>query len=91
MQSPATLLFCIQCNITTVGQIAKRYVQKGEKLVKLLVKWGGKVIKGGRGSHTKVKMPSGRVEIVPKKPSKNVVEKILKKAMEEAKDKKPKP
>ncbi len=91
LKSPANLLFCIQCNITTVGQIAKRYVQKGEKLVKLLVKWGGKVIKGGRGSHTKVKMPSGRVEIVPKKPSKNVVEKILKKAMEEAKDKKPKP
>lgn len=85
LSSPASLLVCLEAGVVSLGKVAARYTGKGKELVKLLQKWGGKVKPGGKGSHTKVRMPSGRVEIVPNSPGKGTVQKIIQRALAEAK------
>jgi predicted RNA binding protein YcfA (HicA-like mRNA interferase family) len=46
-----------------------------------LLKWGGKIVKGGKGSHTKIRMPSGRLVSVPQKPGIGTVKSILKQVL----------
>ncbi len=46
----------------------------------MLQKWGGKVKKGGKGSHTKVRMPNGKTVTVPKDPGKGTVRQIIRDA-----------
>lgn len=51
----------------------------GAKLAKQIVKWGGKIIKGGgKGSHIKVQYPSGKINTIPLNPGKGTVIDILK-------------
>jgi len=82
--SPAHLACCLQAGVLSWGSVTARFAGKsgGKELVKVLEKWGGKVISGGKGSHTKVLLPNGKVTIVPNKPANWTVKNILKAAME---------
>ncbi len=65
LESPALLRICLETGAAQLGNIGKKYCGNGKDLIKLLEKWGGTVVKGGKGSHTKIKMPNRRIEIVP--------------------------
>lgn len=83
MQSVKTLCICLDSGVFNLDKIARKYTgKKGAKqLVKILEKWGGKIVSGGKGSHIKIKMPGGAVLTVPVDPAVGTVKAILKKAM----------
>lgn len=76
--SPAALAICIQ--EIGPGNLAKNFVNNGPKLIKYLQKLGAKICQGGKGSHTKLRFPDGRIEIVPQSPGLGTVIDILKRA-----------
>jgi predicted RNA binding protein YcfA (HicA-like mRNA interferase family) len=80
LRDPGMLALCLDNGWANYGALGKRYVGKGQELVKLLTKkkWGGQVIKGGKGSHCKIRMPNGKTITVPHKPGNGTVEQIFK-------------
>ena len=83
--NPSMFACCLQTGILSWGSITAKYAGKSgsKKLIKLLESWGGKVVKGGKGSHTKIQMPNRNVVIVPQAPANGTVKSILKSAIQE--------
>ena len=80
--SPPAFICCLDAGILNWGTVMGRYAGKSgaKELIKLLEKWGGKIIKGGKGSHTKIVMPNKNIIIVPQNPANGTVKSILRSA-----------
>jgi hypothetical protein len=65
-KSPAAFKVCIDTGVINFGNVVKTLGDKQIDWVKFLEKMGGVVVKGGKGSHVKVRMPSGLTETIPK-------------------------
>lgn len=83
LKGPVALSLCLQEGIVSWSQVGARFCGKkgGKELIKVLKKWGGEVVKGGKGSHTKIQMPSGRVETVPQCPGSGTAIAIMKRVL----------
>ena len=73
---------CISTGCFKVGQLAKLYTgkNKGAALVRTLEKFGATVVKGGKGSHTKI-IIGGNTQTVPQSPGLGTAAAILETAV----------
>jgi hypothetical protein len=66
LKSPAALKVCLDTGVIELGNIAKHLGDKQGDWVRFLVKMGGRIVQGGKGSHIKVLMPGGHTEHIPR-------------------------
>ena len=80
--SPANFVMCLDCKIMDWGKVTSKYAGKkgSEKLVKLLQKWGGKVVTGGKHG-VKVQFGTKPPIPIPTNPAAGTVKSIIKTAL----------
>ncbi|GAB6184561.1 RHS repeat domain-containing protein [Thermopirellula anaerolimosa] len=82
LKSPAALWCCIETGVINKGQVVKHIRNLGQdRVVNLLIRWGGKVVQGGgKGSHVKV-IVENEPFIIPKEISIGVAQQIVNKML----------
>jgi RHS repeat-associated protein len=80
-KSVAAFRTCLESGVLDMGEVSRKFVGDGKSLIRTLKRWGGRVVKGGKGSHTKIIMPNGKTVIVPVNPGPGTVKSIIEAAI----------